>query len=118
LLAIAVSAAAAPASALSGKGVEVPFDVDVYDQPGGEGTKRGEFLKGCSWVTLAKDPVDNWCNVESWQDPVPGGASWIWCGRGDDEKDYSVRMLTIEEVNAPTPVKSCGEAGAGAGGGQ
>ncbi len=81
----------------------VTEDVDVYDKPGGEGTKQPEFLKAGSWVILYEERDDHWCDVGSKTDPVPGGRGWIWCGMGDDAKDYSLRRLTADEVNSPKP---------------
>ena len=69
----------------------VPLDVDVYDKPGGEGTKRPQFLKGGSQVYLQQE-VDNWCKVAG--DAVPGDVGWIWCGMGDDNQDYSLKPVS------------------------
>lgn len=90
-----------PASALDGYGVEVPLDVQVYDQPGGVGTPRQQDLRGGSRVILSNETSEHWCQVLSWRDPVPGGSGWIWCGAGLDGQDYSLRRLSVDEVNAP-----------------
>ena len=100
----------APASAMQAKPVQVPLDVDVYDQPGGEGKPRGQFLKGGSEVGLMEQNADNWCHVESAKDPVPGGSGWIWCGMGDDGKNYAVKPVVAEKPTEP-------DMGGGGGGG-
>jgi hypothetical protein len=68
--------------------VTVPRNVDVYDQPGGKGSPRG-MLKRNSQVTLLQKRADHWCKVSG--DAVPGGPGWIWCGIGDNNKDYSLK---------------------------
>jgi hypothetical protein len=71
-----------------------PFDIDVYDQPGGEGKPRHGYLPGCSKVELMEPVKDDWCHVKG--DAVPGNEGWIWCGMGGDGKDYSL----VEVMNA------------------
>ena len=101
---------AVPASAMEPKPVQVPRDVDVYDQPGGQGKPRGQFLKGGSEVGLLEQNADNWCHVDSAKDSVPGGSGWIWCGMGDDGKNYAVKPVVAEKPAEP-------DMGGGAGGG-
>ena len=96
----------APASAGGPNLVEVPLDIDVYDHPGGEGKPRGQFLKGGSQVDLLQQNADHWCHVAAFKDPVPGGSGWIWCGKGDDKADYSVKPVVAEMPDtgdAPEP---------------
>jgi hypothetical protein len=100
VLATTALSLAAPANALDGYAAKVPLDVDVYDQPGGVGKARPQHLKGGSRVSLSNEK-DNWCEVDSWKDPVPGDKGWIWCGMDDDGQDSSVTRLTPEEINAP-----------------
>jgi hypothetical protein len=95
-----VAVSSVPASALAGDTVTVPRNVDVYDQPGGEGKPRSGFLKRKSQVTLLKQRTDHWCQVSG--DAVPGGTGWVWCGMGDNGKDYSLQ-----------PVAGTGGGGAG-----
>jgi hypothetical protein len=93
----------AMAAEYAGTLVKVPLDVDVYDQPGGEGNKRPQFLKGGSQVYLLKEE-HHWCNVQG--DVVPGGPGWIWCGIGDDKQDYSLKPVAAAPAPAAEPVKS------------
>jgi hypothetical protein len=109
-LALTVPAMAAEPAGL----VNVPLDVDVYDQPGGVGEPRKQHLKGGSEVNLLEQRADHWCNVAG--DSVPGGPGWIWCGMGDDGKDYS---LTPVAADTPPPADMGGDTnGAGGGGGE
>lgn len=83
---------AASAGAVNGgTAVKVPHDVDVYDQPGGEGEKRPHFLKGGSEVYLLEERADHWCDVQF----DKGGTGWIWCGKNEKE-DYSVEAVAAE----------------------
>jgi hypothetical protein len=87
-----------PASAMTtGITSKVPLDVDVYDQPGGAGKPRDKFLKRGSEIILMKETEDHWCQVVSGKDPVPGGKGWIWCGKGDDGKDYSLKSVAADK---------------------
>ncbi len=90
LTSVTLVSAIAMAAENAGTLVKVPFDVDVYDQPGGEGNKRPQFLKGGSEVYLLKED-DHWCNVQG--DAVPGGPGWVWCGIGDDNQDYTLKPV-------------------------
>jgi hypothetical protein len=113
------------AAEYSGTLSSVPLDVDVYDQPGGKGKPRVQFLKGGSKVYL-QDENDHWCKVAG--DAVPGGTGWIWCGMGDDGKDYSVKKVAAApeptEGGAPDPTggldpqPDAGGNGAGGNGGK
>ncbi len=89
----ALGAAPLPASAAD---VIVPRDVDVYDHPGGEGKPRGGMLKRGSQVDLLKQNADHWCHVAGSKDPVPGGSGWIWCGKGDDGKNYGLKPIKAD----------------------
>ena len=126
-VAVLILVAHSPAAAMAasdGPMVKVPFDVDVYDQPGGEGNKRPQFLKGGSEVNLLKED-DHWCNVQG--DAVPGGPGWVWCGVGDDGKNYELTPVAADQPGgapggggAAEPIKSdCKTIGPneGAGGG-
>jgi hypothetical protein len=90
---VALGMATVPVRAGEPNLVEVPLDIDVYDHPGGEGKPRGEFLKAGSQVDLLEENADHWCHVAGAKDPVPGGSGWIWCGKGDDKQDYSVKSV-------------------------
>ena len=92
---------------VSGGAVEVPLDVDVYDQPADESTKRSQFLKGKSQVILLHQNADHWCNVAPGKDPIPGGTGWIWCGKGDDGQDYSVRKVTADKPDMQVIEAKC-----------
>ena len=85
-----------------------PLDVDVYDQPGGEGTKRPQFLKGGSQVYLQQE-IEHWCKVAG--DAVPGDVGWIWCGKGDDGQNYALKPVVAEEKpdNIPVVEAKCPE---------
>jgi hypothetical protein len=98
---VTLGMAAAPASAGEPNLVEVPLDIDVYDHPGGEGKPRGQFLKAGSQVDLLEENADHWCHVAGAKDPVPGGSGWIWCGKGDDKKDYRVKSVKAD-MTEPT----------------
>jgi hypothetical protein len=69
--------------------VKVPLDVDVYDQPGGEGKKSSQFLNAGSEVYLLEERADHWCHIQF----DKGGTGWIWCGTGEDGQDYSVQRV-------------------------
>ena len=98
---------AAPACAGDGPAVKVPLDIDVYDEPGGEGKPRSGFVKGGSTVNFVQEN-DHWCEV--YGQAVPGERGWIWCGKGDDGKNYKLTFLKAEPPAAP--VKSdCKEIG-------
>ena len=119
------------AAEYAGTPSKAPLDVDVYDQPGGEGKARAGFLKGGSQVYLLKES-DHWCNVQG--DAVPGGPGWVWCGKGDDGKDYALTPMAAEapeptggmtepteeptEPTEPTGGGGAGGGGAGGGGGE
>jgi hypothetical protein len=81
----------------AGNLVKVPLDVDVYDEPGGEGKKRAQLLKGGSEVYLLEERADHWCNVQF----DKGGTGWIWCGEGDDGQNYSVQPIAGGEGGTP-----------------
>ncbi len=88
-VAVLILVAHAPAMAASdGPMVKVPLDVDVYDKPNGKGKPRNESLRSGSTVELLKENGTHWCNVQG--EAVPGGPGWIWCGIGDDGKDYKL----------------------------
>jgi hypothetical protein len=55
--------AAAPANAGDSDIVEVPLDVDIYDKPADESTKRPQFLKGGTQVLLMQKNSDDWCQA-------------------------------------------------------
>ena len=97
-----------PAPAIAGDPlVTVPLDIDVYDQPGGEGKPRSGFLKGGSRVNFVQEN-DHWCEV--YGKPVPGDRGWIWCGEGDGGQNYQLTFLHAGSNAAP--VKSdCKEVG-------
>ncbi|MGZ5096370.1 MAG: hypothetical protein ACXWCH_35115 [Burkholderiales bacterium] len=99
--AVACIASYPPASAIAAEPlsqlVKVPLDVDVYDQPGGEGKPRNGFLPGGSMVGLVEERDDHWCHVQG--DAVPGKSGWVWCGIGDDGKNYE---LTKSDSNSDT----------------
>ena len=128
LLAVFMLAGLALQTAPAGAGgpllVEIPLDVDVYDQPGGEGKPRG-VLAGGSQVDLLQRNDDQWCQVAGAKDPVPGGSGWIWCGQGEDGHDYAVKPVSADapeggmtEPTEPTePTGGGGGGGGGAGGG-
>ena len=54
---------------------QVNGDVDVYDNPGGNGTIRG-ILRKFDTVTLVSCGDDNWCHVSG--RAVPTGDGWVW----------------------------------------
>ncbi len=111
LLLVVLSATSAPARAGDGPSVKVPLDIDVYDEPGGKGNPRNGFLKGGRIVNLA-EKQGRWCEV--YGNAVPGDRGWVWCGKGDDGKNYKLIFLNGEPAPAPapTPVKSdCKEVG-------
>ena len=62
--------------------------MDVYDKANGKGKPRNDSLKAGSTVELRKENGTHWCNVQG--EAVPGGPGWIWCGIGDDGKDYKL----------------------------
>ena len=99
--------AVAPGHAGDGPPAKVPLDIDVYDQPGGEGKPREGFIKGGSTVNFIEEN-DHWCHV--YGPAVPGERGWIWCGKGDDGQDYSLDFVDDQpEANVPpeaAPVKS------------
>jgi len=115
-------AAHSPTRAADGQMVTVPLDVDVYDKPGGEGKARSDFLPGGSKVELLKENGDHWCHVKG--DAVPGGPGWIWCGVGDDKKDYTLTgsdnttepMAPTEPTEPTAPPEPAGGGGGGGGG--
>lgn len=60
--------------------VTVDADVDIYDKPGGVGTKIGILRKG-SKVSLFERKPDQWCGVSG--KPVgPNAVGFVWCGKG------------------------------------
>jgi hypothetical protein len=108
---LALNTAPATAAQRAGTLSIVPNDVDVYDQPGGEGKPRAQFLKGQSQVYLQEQSADQWCKVAG--DAVPGDTGWIWCGQGGDGKDYSLIPTAAPDTPAGgTPAPE----GAGGGG--
>ncbi len=98
LLLVISSAASAPVHAGDGPSVRVPFDIDVYDEPGGKGKPRNGFLKGGSTINLA-EKQGRWCEV--YGNAVPGNRGWIWCGKGDDGKNYKLIFLNGKPDAAP-----------------
>jgi hypothetical protein len=80
-----------PATAGDGPLVKVPLDVDVYAQPGGVGKPVG-MLKGGTKVHLATKGEDHWCKV--YDNNVPNGEGWVWCGIGDDGQNYALTIVT------------------------
>jgi hypothetical protein len=85
---VLVGLALLPATAAENALVKVPLDVDVYDQPGGQG-KSSQFLNGGSEVYLLEERADHWCHIQL----DKGGTGWIWCGEGEDGQDYSVQRV-------------------------
>jgi hypothetical protein len=60
--------------------VTVLLDVEVYDQPGGNGQVIGELAAGTQGVSLAEPcRADYWCHVKG---NVPTGKGWVWSGPG------------------------------------
>jgi hypothetical protein len=57
-------------------------------------------------VYLLKED-DHWCNVQG--DDVPGGPGWIWCGMGDDGKNYAVSPVAADMTEPPVDEKPAGE---------
>ena len=55
--------------------VEVKKSVDVYDTPGGNGSRLGELAAGTADVELVQACQDNWCHVR-W----PGPEGWVYSG--------------------------------------
>jgi hypothetical protein len=108
--------AAAPASAGDSDIVEVPLDVDIYDKPADESTKRPQFLKGGTQVLLMQKNSDDWCQIATANAPIPGGTGWIWCGMGDDGKNYAVKPVVAETPAEPETPPMGGGAGGGGGG--
>jgi hypothetical protein len=104
-LLVILSMATAPANAGEPNLVKVPLDIDVYDHPGGEGKPRGQFLKAGSQVDLLEQNADHWCHVAGANDPVPGGSGWIWCGKGDDGQDYSVKPVAADTGGMTEPTE-------------
>jgi hypothetical protein len=82
-----------PATAGDGPLVKVPLDVDVYAKPGGEGQPIG-VLKGGTKVHLATKREDHWCKV--YDNNVPSGEGWVWCGIGEDKQDYSLTVVPLQ----------------------
>ena len=98
LLFAGTSLAFGPGYAGDGPAVKVPLDIDVYDQPGGEGKPRSGFVKGGSIVNFVEEK-DHWCEV--YGNAVPGNRGWIWCGKGDDGQNYQLTFLNAESNAAP-----------------
>ena len=103
----AMALSVAPVFAADGPRVEVPLPVDVYAEPGGVGKPVG-VIEGPKEVNLATKRDDDWCKVYGAN--VPGGTGWIWCGMGDDGKNYAVKPVAAEKPAEP-------DMGGGAGGG-
>jgi hypothetical protein len=103
----AMALSVAPVFAADGPLVEVPLPVDVYAEPGGVGKPVG-VIEGPKEVNLATKRDDDWCKVYGAN--VPGGTGWIWCGMGDDGKNYAVKPVAAEKPAEP-------DMGGGAGGG-
>jgi hypothetical protein len=62
------------------KTVTVALDVEVYDQPGGNGKVIGDLIAGTQGVFLAEPcRADHWCHVKG---NVPNGEGWVWSGPG------------------------------------
>lgn len=60
--------------------VTVLLDVEVYDQPGGNGNVIGELKAGTQGVSLVQPcRADHWCHVRG---NVPTGNGWVWSGPG------------------------------------
>jgi len=87
--------------ASAGETVKVPLDVDVYAQPGGVG-KPVEQLKAGSKVIFLGGRKDHWCQVGG--EAVPGGKGWVWCGVGDDGRNYDLIVTDPETQKTPLPV--------------
>jgi hypothetical protein len=95
---VSLSLSSLPAFSADGsKPIIVPHDVVVYGEPGDESTKQSAFLKGGSQIKLFSQRSDNWCHVRGGKDPAPRGQGWIWCGMGDDGKNYSVKKVAAEK---------------------
>jgi hypothetical protein len=102
MLPIAVAAfSVSPTAARSGGDlVRVMRDVDVYAQPGGMGKPIGMLRKN-SEVELVNQRQDHWCNVQGVDVPGPGNFGWVWCGKGKDKKDYSLKPV-VADMPEPT----------------
>lgn len=60
--------------------ITVDLDVEVYDEPGGNGKVIGELKAGAQNVYLGEPcRPDNWCNITG---NVPTGNGWVWSGPG------------------------------------
>ncbi|MGH6804749.1 MAG: SH3 domain-containing protein, partial [Methyloceanibacter sp.] len=60
--------------------VTVLLDVEVYDQPGGNGKVIGELKAGAQGVSLVEPcRADHWCHVRG---NFPTGKGWVWSGPG------------------------------------
>jgi hypothetical protein len=57
--------------------VAVKKSVDVYDAPGGNGSRLGELAAGTADVELVQACQDNWCHVR-W--PGPAHEGWVYSG--------------------------------------
>ncbi len=75
-------------------------DVDVYAEPGGIG-KPISMLRKNSQVELVDQRPDHWCNVEGGDVPGPGNFGWVWCGKGKNNKDYSLKPV-VADMSEPT----------------
>ena len=102
----AVALGVATARAGDGPLVEVPLDVDVYADPGGVG-KPVAMIRG-----KRPPPERRRSLVPVYGPKVPGGKGWIWCGKGDDGQDYSVKPVAggVEEKPAVEVVCPQGQA--------
>jgi hypothetical protein len=88
LMLLGVALSMASSGAMAANTISIPRSVDVYAQPGGVGKPVGS-VKRNSQVTLVRQRSDHWCKISG--SAVPGGTGWIWCGMGDDGKDYSLQ---------------------------
>jgi hypothetical protein len=48
--------------------------------------------EGGSKVNLAAARQDRWCQV--YGTAVPDSQGWVWCGKGDDGQDYSLKAMS------------------------
>ena len=115
IILVGLALGVSPASAGDSNLVKVPLDVDIYDKPADENTKRPQFVKGGTEVILMQKKLDYWCQITTANVPIPGGTGWIWCGMGDDGQNYAVKPVVAEGPMEPDDMG--GGAGGGGGGG-
>jgi hypothetical protein len=56
---------------------------------------------------------DHWCNVQGADVPVPGNIGWVWCGIGDDGKNYGLKPVAAEAPAEPDATPMGGGGGGG-----